>query len=116
MSQDVKDAEANRRSAKPINVLLELAGRRWVLRIVWELREGPLTARALRSRCDQAPPTSLQARLDDLRLAGFVELRPGAGYALTARGTAFLEAFMPLYAFAEDWLRPNDGGPNACLP
>ena len=92
-----------RPSEKPINVLLELVGRRWILRVVWELRGGPLTARALRTRCDQAPPGSLQARLVDLRQAGFVEHRSGSGYALTDVGRAFLSAFMSLYFFAEEW-------------
>ena len=43
--------------------LLDLLGRRWTLRILWELREQPLTSRALRAACDEASPTVLQARL-----------------------------------------------------
>ncbi len=83
--------------------LLDLLGRRWTLRILWELRDGPLTARALRSACDEASPTVLQARLADLRQAGLLEHTAGRGYGLTASGTELLDAFMPLYAFAERW-------------
>ena len=54
--------------------LLDLLGRRWTLRIVWELREGALTSRALRAACDDASPTILQPRLTELREAGLVEL------------------------------------------
>ncbi|WP_211207115.1 winged helix-turn-helix transcriptional regulator [Sphingomonas echinoides] len=83
--------------------LLDLIGRRWTLRIMWELREGALTARALRSRCGGAPPSSLNARLNDLRHAGLVRLEKGSGYCLTEHGTELVQHFIPLYAFAERW-------------
>lgn len=85
-------------------VLLDLIGRRWTLRVVWELRDGPLTARGLRFRCDGASPTVLHARLAELRDAGLVELEPQAGYRLTVQGKEFIAAFMPLYSFAEVWV------------
>jgi DNA-binding HxlR family transcriptional regulator len=91
------------RSGRPIMVLLDLLGRRWSLRILWELRGQPLTSRALRGACDEASPTVLQARLTDLRQAGFVELVPGDGYRLTALGRELLETFLPLHCFAERW-------------
>ena len=59
--------------------LLDLLGRRWALRILWELRDEPLTSRALRTACDEASPTVLQTRLDELREAGFVGLGEGGG-------------------------------------
>ncbi len=40
------------KSGRPIMALLDLLGRRWMLRIIWELRNGPLTSRALRQACD----------------------------------------------------------------
>ena len=89
-------------SGRPIMALLDLLGRRWALRIVWELREATLTSRALRAACDEASPTVLQARLSELRAAGFVELT-GDGYRLTATGTDLLENFLPLHRFAERW-------------
>ena len=73
-----KRAVRGSRTGRPIMVLLDLLGRRWTLRILWELREGALTSRALREACDDASPTVLQARLADLRQAGFVELVPAA--------------------------------------
>ena len=83
--------------------LLDLLGRRWTLRIVWELREQPLTSRALRAACDDASPTVLQARLTDLREAGLVELVAESGYRLTALGRELFDQFMPLNRFAERW-------------
>jgi DNA-binding HxlR family transcriptional regulator len=86
--------------------LLDLLGRRWSLRIVWELRDQPLTSRALRAACDEASPTVLQARLSDLREAGFVELVP-AGYRLTELGRQLSENVLPLHRFAERWRQPK---------
>jgi len=91
------------RSGRPIMALLDLLGRRWALRILWELRDAPLTSRALRTACDEASPTVLQARLTELREAGFVELGDGGGYGLTALGRELGEMVMPLHRFAERW-------------
>ena len=91
-------------SGRPIMALLDLLGRRWSLRIIWELRDDrSLTSRALRAACDQASPTVLQTRLSDLREAGFVELIPASGYRLTELGKDLFETFLPLHRFAERW-------------
>jgi DNA-binding HxlR family transcriptional regulator len=91
------------RTGRPIMVLLDLLGRRWTLRILWELRDVPLTSRALRSACDEASPTVLQARLTELREAGFVALAEGGGYSLTPLGRELSENVLPLHRFAERW-------------
>lgn len=91
------------RTGRPIMALLDLLGRRWSLRILWELRGAPLTSRALRTACDEASPTVLQARLSELREAGFVELGEAGGYGLTPLGRELCETFMPLHRFAERW-------------
>jgi len=97
------------RTGRPIMALLDLVGRRWTLRIVWELRDGPLTSRALRAACDEASPTVLQARLAELREAGLVDHAAGRGYGLTPLGREFFEAFVPLYGFAERWADTKPG-------
>ena len=91
------------RTGRPIMALLDLLGRRWSLRIIWELREGALTSRGLRTACDEASPTILQTRLTELRGADLVELVPGDGYRLTGLGRELFETFMPLHHFAERW-------------
>ena len=92
------------RTGRPVMALLDLLGRRWTLRIVWELREDrALTSRALRTACDEASPTVLNARLKELREAGFVGLGEGGGYALTPLGKELSAQVMPLYRFAEKW-------------
>jgi DNA-binding HxlR family transcriptional regulator len=98
-----KRAVRGSKTGRPIMVLLDLLGRRWSLRILWELREQTLTSRALRAACDEASPTVLQARLSELREAGLVELVPGGGYGLTELGRELQETFLPLVRFAERW-------------
>jgi DNA-binding HxlR family transcriptional regulator len=99
-----KSAVRGSRSGRPIMSLLDLLGRRWSLRIIWELREDrSLTSRALRAACDEASPTVLQTRLTELREAGFVELVPASGYRLTESGKELHENFLPLHRFAERW-------------
>lgn len=100
-----KDKKAVRGSTtgKPIMALLDLLGRRWTLRIIWELRDSSLTSRALRELCGDASPTVLQTRLTELRQTGLVELQSGSGYRLTKIGQELLETFLPLHNFAERW-------------
>src|SRR5476651_1304090 len=98
-----KRAVRGSRTGRPMMVLLDLLGRRWALRILWELRDQTLTSRALRAVCDEASPTVLQARLSELRQAGFVELIAASGYGLTSLGRELQENFLPLHRFAERW-------------
>ena len=91
------------RTGRPIMALLDLLGRRWTLRIMWELREGSLTSRALRKACDEASPTVMQTRLSELRAADLIELAQGDGYGLTELGKELNETFLPLHRFAERW-------------
>ena len=100
-----KRAVRGSRTGRPVMALLDLLGRRWSLRIVWELRETPLTSRALRTACDEASPTVMQVRLTELREAGLVDLTQGDGYRLTELGRELMESFLPLHRFAERWSR-----------
>lgn len=83
--------------------LLDLLGRRWALRIIWELRAGPQTSRALRAACGGVSPTVLHDRMLELRDAMLVELEEPSGYALTPLGRQLLEKFLPLVNWSESW-------------
>jgi DNA-binding HxlR family transcriptional regulator len=85
--------------------LLDLLGRRWTLRVLWELREGALSFRGLQERCDAMSPSVLSQRLAELRAAGIIELRQASGYGLNAEGAALLEALAPLHGWAARWAR-----------
>jgi DNA-binding HxlR family transcriptional regulator len=90
------------RTGKPIMALLDLLGRRWALRVLWELRIGATTSRALRERCGGLSPTVLADRTRELRGAGLVELAP-TGYTLTPLGRELLERFLPIVEWSERW-------------
>lgn len=92
-------------TGRPIMALLDLLGRRWTLRVIWELRDGWLTSRQLREACDDVSPTVLQARLSELREAGLVALEHRHGYVLTPLGRELLDQFLPINAFAERWAK-----------
>jgi DNA-binding HxlR family transcriptional regulator len=82
---------------------LDLLGRRWSLRILWELRDGSLGARALRARCDDMSSSVLYDRLGELVDAGLVAQDSGAEYGLTPLGRELGRAINPLDRWATRW-------------
>ena len=92
------------RSGRPIMALLDLLGRRWVLRIVWELREEPKRFRELQDLIG-ASPTIINTRLAELREAQLVQLDDDAGYRLTALGEELLQLMLPLHVWSERWAK-----------
>ncbi|MCH7477775.1 MAG: helix-turn-helix transcriptional regulator [SAR324 cluster bacterium] len=96
------------RSGRPIMVLLDLLGRRWTLRVLWELREGALRFRALQERCGGLSPTVLNRRLAELRAAGIVGPDNPEGYLLTSEGRKLLRALAPLGEWARRWAARPD--------
>ena len=94
-------------TGRPIMAALDLLGRRWVLRIVWELRACPLTFRQLQERCDGMSPTVLNTRLRELRDSGIVASADIGGYALSESGAALLLALEPLMKWAGEWERSS---------
>ena len=91
-------------SGRPIMALLDLLGRRWTLRVIWELRDGPLLFRSLQERCDGMSSSVLNERLKELQAAG-IAAGGGDGYALTREGRKLLDAYAPLDAWAKRWAR-----------
>jgi len=80
--------------------VLDVLGRRWSLRVLWELRDGARTFRALRAACDDVSPSSLNLRLAELRELGAIELG-NDGYALTAAGQRLGAILLELHTWAE---------------
>src|SRR5262249_5528510 len=90
-------------SGRPIMALLDLLGRRMTLRVLWELRGGRLTFRALLTAAE-TNPSVLNARLRDLRELGVVD-HDAAGYGLTPPGSELLQRLLPLDDWAKRWAR-----------
>ena len=93
-------------TGRPVMALLDLLGRRWALRVLWELWSGPVPSfRELQSRCGGVSSSVLADRLAELREAGIVE-RADDGYRLSARGAELGEIVLKLAGWAADWKPP----------
>lgn len=90
-------------TGRPIMALLDLLGRRWQLRIIWELREGALGFRDLQKRCDGMSPSVLSQRLGELTEAGIIAQLDSQEYELTERGLELRKALAPLHQWVADW-------------
>jgi DNA-binding HxlR family transcriptional regulator len=85
-------------------VLLDLLGRRWALRALWELRdERLLNFRELQAACGHISSSVLNERLRELRAAGILTRTGGRGYELTGDGQSLLEALAPNEAWSTHW-------------
>ena len=87
-------------TAKPIDLTLDLLGRRWALRLVWELRRSTLTFSELRVRTGISPSV-LSARLGELVEAGVIERDSGRRYRLSGRGRELARVLYELNRWAE---------------
>lgn len=90
-------------SGRPIMRLFDVMGKRWSMRIMWELRgDRQLTFRQLRENCDDVSPTSLNQRLKDLRQLQLIELGE-QGYQHTQWGRELGEHLLSLNVWAKQW-------------
>lgn len=91
------------RAKEAINSAMELLNRRWMLRVIWELRQGPITFRALQTTCSNVSASVLNQRLSDLKAAGLVEHQDKEGYVLNDLGRRLLKSIQPLMKWAIEW-------------
>jgi DNA-binding HxlR family transcriptional regulator len=90
-------------TGRPLMAAMDLLGRRWALRILWELRVGPTGARALLAKCDGMSSSVLYDRLRELAAAGLVERTHDDQYVLSELGMALGSAMEPLDTWAKSW-------------
>jgi DNA-binding HxlR family transcriptional regulator len=86
--------------AKPVESALDLLGRRWALRLVWELRRSTLAFSELRERTGISPSV-LSARLGELVTSGVVERDSGRRYRLSGSGRELARILYELNRWAE---------------
>jgi DNA-binding HxlR family transcriptional regulator len=98
MRRNVETGARKRKSRRPVMQLLELLGRRWSLRVLWELRGQPLKFRPLQEAC-AVSPTTLSHRLAELAEAGIVA-HAEDGYGLTAAGRELMALLLPINEWA----------------
>jgi DNA-binding HxlR family transcriptional regulator len=89
---------------RPLAELFDLVGRRWTLRILWELRTRTLPFNDLRRAVGGMSQSVLVTRLTELFGAGLVADVPG-GYRLTEDGVALVTQLGTLEGWAERWAR-----------
>ncbi len=90
-------------TGRPLMAALDFFGRRWTLRIVWELKTGDLGFRELQARCDGMSSSVLRQRLRELIEARLVEQRENSHYALTPLGEEAHVALRPLVRWSDRW-------------
>lgn len=84
---------------------LDLLSRRWVLRILWELRKEARGFREMQALCDQMSPNTLSRRLSELKEAGIVDHDENGDWALTPLGRKLGQALKALDAWSAEWER-----------
>ena len=108
MSKRSGQAVRGSTTGRPIMILLDVLGKRWTLRILWELASGGAgTFRDIQTRCGDISPTLLNTRLKELRELNFVS-HSTSGYELTLHGETLVKHFVPLDAWANEWARSLD--------
>ncbi|HEY3907050.1 MAG TPA: helix-turn-helix domain-containing protein [Streptosporangiaceae bacterium] len=90
-------------TGRPLMSALDLFGRRWSLRIIWELRDGELGFRPLQQRCDNMSSSVLRQRLTELLDARLLYQLPDSRYALTPLGHRAYQALRPLTRWSQEW-------------
>jgi DNA-binding HxlR family transcriptional regulator len=96
-------SDGNPNSPPSTLALLELLGRRWALRILWELRQAPATFQGLQIRCDSMSTSVLSQRLTELREAALVEKDAAGSYALTEPGAQLLARLDGVDEWTQEW-------------
>ncbi len=89
-------------TGRPLMAALDLLGRRWTLRVIWELRQGRIGFRELQRRCERMSSSVLTTRLGELTEARIVTIGEN-GYTLTPLGEQLLDALHPLEKWGLAW-------------
>ncbi|MFI9322670.1 winged helix-turn-helix transcriptional regulator [Kitasatospora aureofaciens] len=98
-------------TGRPLMAALDLFGRRWSLRILWELRGGPLGFRPLQKQCDDMSSSVMRQRLTELADAHVVRQLPDSRYELTPLGRDACLALDPLTQWSKRWAAALDPQP-----
>lgn len=89
-------------SGVAIMAVFDLLGQKWNMRILWELRQGSLSFRAVQERCDGMSPSVLNTRIKRLVTAKLI-ISTNAGYQLTDLGSSLMSTLDPLRTWSAEW-------------
>ncbi len=85
-----------------IMAVFDLLGRKWNMRIMWELNSNILSFRGLQQQCGGMSPSVLNTRIKQLTEAELV-FKTSEGYKLTGLGLSLMNTLDPLRAWAAKW-------------
>ena len=97
-----KNAVRGSSSGIAIMAVFDLLGRKWNMRILWELNQQPLSFRSLQEQCGGISPSVLNGRIKQLSEAKLMTLLEN-GYALTTIGKSLMTTLDPLRNWASEW-------------
>jgi DNA-binding HxlR family transcriptional regulator len=89
-------------SGVAIMAVFDLLGRKWNMRIMWELNSASLSFRGLQERCDAMSPSVLSTRIKQLTEAELI-VTTSEGYKLTELGLSLMDTLNPLRDWAAVW-------------
>jgi DNA-binding HxlR family transcriptional regulator len=92
-------------SGRPLMAALDILGRRWTLRILWELHREPSKFRDLQARCDNMSTSVLSTRLKDMQIQKLVDANGQDGWHLTDHGRSLLLVLAPLTDWSTRWAK-----------
>ena len=85
-----------------IMAVFDLLGRKWNMRIMWELNKAPLSFRAIQEQCGGMSPSVLNTRIKQLTEAKLI-VTSLDGYKLTQMGLSLMITLDPLRDWAKAW-------------
>lgn len=89
---------------KPIVEALSLLSRRWVLRILWELKTEPSGFREMQARCENLSPNTLSTRLSEMKDACLIEQSSDGRWQLSVIGKKLQPALMQVNDWSHEWV------------
>jgi DNA-binding HxlR family transcriptional regulator len=92
-------------TGRPVMALLDLLSRRWMLRVIWEIRDGPIGFRSLQRGCEQMSPSVLSQRLTELVEARILMQSESKEYEFTVEGRELFDLMNPLHEWSERWAK-----------
>lgn len=95
---------------EPVLAAIELLGRPWTLRVLWELEPAPLGFLELRRRMGQCSSSVLSVRLQHLQAADLIVKTPAKIYELTPAGAELTTALAPVWDWSRRRAAEDDAG------
>lgn len=89
-------------SGVALMAVFDLLGRKWNMRILWELNLEALSFRAIQEKCDGMSPSVLNDRIKQLVEAKLV-YSSATGYQVTQLGASLMQTLDPLRDWAKEW-------------